>query len=385
MIPRMNGYAQVSQPIKPQRRVDQSRASNPERFRKQAEFLATINLSHSDTWSYELKTLPRVKGRSTNVIITEYDLPRPTIEPHDVIVVDGDVWYTNFGEQFLGKLDPKTGKHTEFAMTAVPAGLPGRQSRSQRRQGRNLWVGMMYQGAVAKFDRKTESFQYWQIPPERHQGRLPAQHGDQPDGGRRQAVGQRCRPLDPVPARPRHRQVRGDGSAQRAARRQGKATRSMTCARTPRTTHIVTDFQKNHVIKIDAKTLKFTVYQTGTQVSRNRRGRIDEQDRFWFAQYRGNKITMFDTKEERMQEFALPTRHTHPYDVIWDKNGELWTGGMTTDRVVRLDPKTGESVEYQLPRNTNMRRMFVDNTTARPTFWVGSNHGASIVRVEPQD
>jgi hypothetical protein len=29
--------------------------------------------------------------------------------------------------------------------------------------------------------------------------------------------------------------------------------------------------------------------------------------------------------------------------------------------------------------------MFVDNTTARPTFWVGSNHGASIVRVEPQD
>ena len=96
-------------------------------------------------------------------------------------------------------------------------------------------------------------------------------------------------------------------------------------------------------------------------------------------------ITMFDTKEERMQEFPLPTRHTHPYDVIWDKNGELWTGGMTTDRVVRLDPKTGESVEYQLPRNTNMRRMFVDNTTARPTFWVGSNHGASIVRVEPQD
>ncbi len=67
VIQRMNGYAQVSQPIKPQRRVDQSRASNPERFRKQAEFLATINLSKSDTWSYDLKTLPRVKGRSTNV------------------------------------------------------------------------------------------------------------------------------------------------------------------------------------------------------------------------------------------------------------------------------------------------------------------------------
>jgi len=44
-----------------------------------------------------------------------------------------------------------------------------------------------------------------------------------------------------------------------------------------------------------------------------------------------------------MAEFPLPTRHTHPYDVIWDKNGELWTGGMTTDRVVRLDPKTSQT------------------------------------------
>ena len=87
VIARMNGYAQVSQPIKPQRRVDQSRAANPERFRKVAEYLATINLSSGMKHEFELKTLPRVKGRGTNVIITEYDLPRATIEPHDVIIV----------------------------------------------------------------------------------------------------------------------------------------------------------------------------------------------------------------------------------------------------------------------------------------------------------
>jgi hypothetical protein len=29
--------------------------------------------------------------------------------------------------------------------------------------------------------------------------------------------------------------------------------------------------------------------------------------------------------------------------------------------------------------------MFVDNSTNPPTFWVGSNHGASIVKVEPLD
>ena len=147
----------------------------------------------------------------------------------------------------------------------------------------------------------------------------------------------------------------------------------------------VTDFQKNYVVKVDAKTGKFTAYQTGTPFSRNRRGRIDDQDRFWFAEYRGNKIAMLDTKEERIQEWPLPTKFTQPYDVIWDKNGQLWTGGMTSDRVIRLDPKSNEVVEYPLPRDTNMRRMFVDNSTTPPTFWVGSNHGASIVRVEPLD
>ena len=59
---RMAGYAQVSLPIKPQRRVDQARCRNPAQFRKLADYLATINLSSSDTWSYPLITMPRVEG-----------------------------------------------------------------------------------------------------------------------------------------------------------------------------------------------------------------------------------------------------------------------------------------------------------------------------------
>ena len=58
---------------------------------------------------------------------------------------------------------------------------------------------------------------------------------------------------------------------------------------------------------------------------------------------------------------------------------------MTTGRVVRLDPKTGQTVEYLLPKETNIRRVFVDNSTTPVTFWTGSNHGAAIVKVEPLD
>ncbi len=56
---------------------------------------------------------------------------------------------------------------------------------------------------------------------------------------------------------------------------------------------------------------------------------------------------------------------------------------MLTDRVVRLDTKSGKMTEYLLPRPTNIRRVFVQEGGPRPVLWVGSNHGASIVRVEP--
>jgi len=385
VIARMNGYAQVSQPIKPQRRVDLSRAANPERFRKVAEYLTTINLSSGMKHEFELKTLPRVKGRGTNVIITEYDLPRPTIEPHDVIIVNGEAWYTNFGEQFLGKLDPKTGKHTEYAMPELRKGFPtGNLDLGIDREG-HLLLGMMYQGGIARFDPKTEKFQIWQLPPERLKddsqlnmvtnqahvdGKLWVNDAGPSTLLRLDLATGKFEEFDPFSILPGGRQggysiydVRADSQ----------------------NNVYVTDFQKNYVVKVDAKTGKFTAYQTGTPFSRNRRGRIDDQDRFWFAEYRGNKIAMLDTKEERIQEWPLPTKFTQPYDVIWDKNGQLWTGGMTSDRVIRLDPKSNEVVEYPLPRDTNMRRMFVDNSTTPPTFWVGSNHGASIVRVEPLD
>jgi len=104
--------------------------------------------------------------------------------------------------------------------------------------------------------------------------------------------------LDPVPARPRDRQVRGDGPL--TALPGGKSGYSIYDVRADsKNNAFVTDFQKNHVVKIDAQTLKYTVYQTGTQQSRNRRGRIDENDRFFFAQYRGNKLTMFDPRKRR--------------------------------------------------------------------------------------
>lgn len=81
----------------------------------------------------------------------------------------------------------------------------------------------------------------------------------------------------------------------------------------------------------------------------------------------------------------MPTRYSNPYDVVLDKNEEAWLGGMASDRIVRLNSKSGEMTEYLLPRSTNVRRVDVDNSTTPVTFWVGNNDSGSIVKLEPLD
>ena len=167
VISRMKGYGAVSQPIKPQPMLDRSRAGTPEQYRKAAEYLATINLSAVDHWDYALKTLPRPTGVSTRAIVTEYALPRKTIEPHDIILdKDGNVWYTDFGEQFISKFDPKTQKLTEYPIKTFKPDAPvGLLSLEFDKEGK-LWFDTMYQGAIGSLDPKTGAIKYYPLPPE---------------------------------------------------------------------------------------------------------------------------------------------------------------------------------------------------------------------------
>ncbi len=156
VIPRMMGYGAVSQPVKPQPMLDRARAGTPEQYRKMADYLATINLSSSYHWQYELKTLPRPKGRDTRAIVTEYDMVRPTTEPHDILVdKEGNVWYSDFGEMFIGKFDPKTLKLTEYPITKFKDKAPtGLLSIEFDHLGK-IWFDTLYQGSLGRLDPKT--------------------------------------------------------------------------------------------------------------------------------------------------------------------------------------------------------------------------------------
>jgi streptogramin lyase len=386
---RMARYSPGSSPTHPQPLLPGPRGERPvvtgDAAKAAAEFLASVSLGNAEAIEYPIKTLPRPKGRSTKVVVTEYDLPRKGAMPHDVIVdKDGQVWYSDFGSQFVGVMDPKTGQTKDIAIPVIRPEQPKGGLDIEFDPDGNIWLSMMYQAGIAKIDRKTHEVTVFPFPKEWISASAQASM-----------------------VSPMYSNVDGkvwtnnqeDNLNYRLDLASGKFE-NLGHAKTPggkqiRAYGMPTDHQNNlyqlefggkSIGRRDAKTSEVTIWPTSTELSRPRRGRVDEQNRLWFAEYGGNGIGMFDPKTDAIKEWRLPTPWSAPYDVVSIKGGaEVWTGSMLTDQVSRLDTASGQVVDYLLPRTTNIRRVFVDDTGQRPVLWVGSNHGATIVKVEPLD
>jgi streptogramin lyase len=386
---RMARYSPGSTPTHPQPLLPGPRGERPvvtgEAAKAAAEFLASVSLGNPERLEYPFKTLPRPTGRATRVIVTEYDLPRKSALPHDVIVDrDGQVWYSDFGDQYVGVIDPKTGAAKDIPIPVIRPEQPkGGLDLEFDPQG-NVWLAMMYQAGISKIDRKTHQVTVYPFPKEWVSPSTQASM-----------------------VSPMYADVDGkvwtnnqEGHFNYRLDLASGAFENLGQARTPAGKQISaygmpTDHQNNlyqlefggqSIGKRDARTLAVTIWPTSTPGSRPRRGRVDEQDRLWFAEYGGNRVAMFDPQSATIKEWPLPTPWSAPYDAAPTANGgEVWSGSMLTDRVSRLDPATGAVVDYLLPHTTNIRRVFVDTSGERPVLWVGSNHAAAIVKVEPLD
>jgi virginiamycin B lyase len=402
VLARMGRYSQGSTPERPQLRPNEhgGGTSNPimqqsmggregedpvmkDRVGAAAAYLAAINLSSGPTWSYPLKTYPRPTGKATHVIITEYDLPRKETLPHDAAVDShGMAWYGDFGTHMLGMLDPKSGKVTEYPL---PITKPGAQLGSLDLvldKQENVWMGTMYQGSLAKFDRKTKTFTTWGSPDfkNRDEARIAMVMPINADVDGQVWIGGDNEYQVDVKTGEWKTVDYGVGIKDAAL---VKELSSYGVSSDSKNNFYGMNLNGTYIIKVDAKTKKVTPYPTPTPNAGPRRGHMDAQDRLWFAEFRANKIGMFDTKTEKSQEFPVSTSWTNVYDAIADNAGFAWAGGMNNDHVVRVNTKTNEVVEYLLPRMTNIRRVNVDNGSNPPAFWVGNNLGASLVRVEP--
>ena len=385
IIPRMGTYAPGTQPQRPQKLLPGPRGNrgivNNEKIKQAAEYLASVNLSKSETYKYPLQAFPRPKGRATHVIYTTYDLNRPEAMPHDVVFHQGKVWYTDFGSQYVGEMDPKTGKIVDHEIPVLKPEQPRGVLELKPDRDGNLWASMMYQGGIAMLDTKTGKVKTYKVP-------------DKWQGPNTQES----------MVSPMHHHVDGfvwtnnqeDHSILRVNVKTGEwenlGVLKDEKGRSINGYDIPTDEQNNLYLlefggtkigKIDAKTKTLKTWDPDLPHARPRRGHFDSEGNLVYAEYGSNAVGRFDPKKETITEWQMPVKWQMPYDALANKKGDIYNGSMLSDRIVRLNPKTGEQIVYLMPASTNIRRLDFDE--AGGALWVGSNHGNSIVKVEPLD
>lgn len=387
VVQRMATHTNNSSPLYPWTRPVEGSAHPPtERQIASAKYLSTINLSSTDTFQFALKTLPRPKGKATEVIYTTYDLPRPGAAPHDkAFDAQGNVWYSDFTTQFIGKLDPKTGKVVEYP---VPQGRVGPLAQGGLqidfdKQGR-VYFGNMSQVQVVRFDPKTEKMETFKLPvPESDLGDA---HLTMIDPAFQHVDGKLWLNV-----------VAETGKAA-GTWQVDLATNSWTRVTYPsgspsaRAYDVVADSKNNvygmqmtndKIWMTNGKTLQTVWYDIPTKGAGCRRGHIDSQDRLWCGVFHGNGIAMFDPKTQKITEWKAPTPWSRPYDVQFDEKTYAWTAGMDNDFAVRLNSQTGEFTEYLLPHETNVRHVEVQKSGSLSSLWLGDQHGATLIHVEP--
>ena len=69
----------------------------------------------------------------------------------------------------------------------------------------------------------------------------------------------------------------------------------------------------------------------------------------WWTGQLSNKLGRVDIKTGAIREYTLKTPHTGPHGLREDKDGNIWFTGNHAALIGKLDPKTGLVTEYKMP------------------------------------
>ena len=350
-------------------------------------YLASINLSGGKSLPKEFKTLPRPKGKATRVIITQYDMPRKDTVAHDSDVdSQGRLWYADQSAPYLGMWDPKTGNITEYKMPESKKHDYTGGSDVQIDKDDNVWFPMTHEsvrgqfGLLHKFDVKTKKFipskmaiQGYQFlamaPGPNSDGKIWAGFGD---FGR---VDSKTMDMDW-----RFNWIQSPNLPK------GPRGMGYEIGVDPQGNPWLLDYAASGLTRVDVKTKEIRFFPTPTPESGPRRGVFDAQGRFWFSEYQGDKMGMFDTKTEKFTEFDPGIKWFAPYTASNpDKHGRAYSPSHSADRLMRDDSKTGEVVVYLMPtQDFDTKQVRIDPISGTAVLFA-NKRSARVVKVEPLD
>jgi virginiamycin B lyase len=96
----------------------------------------------------------------------------------------------------------------------------------------------------------------------------------------------------------------------------------------------------------------------------------------------GNKIARFDTQSKTFKEWDMPPGH-RPHGALVDKQGMVWTTGNGNGTIGKLDPATGNVVEYKTPAGRGGPHTLVI-TDDQSTIWFTLQSGDKVASLDTQ-
>jgi streptogramin lyase/mono/diheme cytochrome c family protein len=319
-----------------------------------------------------LQILPRPHGASTRAIVTEYELPRMLLAPHDVAGdSEGNIWYTPHRSPYVGKLDPRTGVVTEYRVPKTPGVLPGTHSVWIDKND-VVWLSENWAHTLTKFDPKSEEFTQVRLDFGRRLN-TPAfgNFSLAPDGHVWVARGGEILKIHPET---------GEFLERYPLEHIGSTYGNMVSADNRYWAGGLT--RGSWLAFLDMHSGEVVEMQTPYRASRPAKGYFDPDNNAWMGG-RGGVLIKVDTQARRTTEYVPPTPFVTFYEALTDSNGEVWAGEMQGGRFVRFNPKTENWTEYLLPEPyAHNRRTWIDNSTSPVTVWY-VDHNGYMVRLQP--
>jgi virginiamycin B lyase len=264
----------------------------------------------------------------------------------------------------------------------------------------NVYIAVMQSSQIARFDPRTEAFVLWNLPQgTRPQGLLAGKNGHlYYTGSGNGTIGE----LDTATGKPLQYKVPSGGDPHALVMDNNGILwfTVQTAGRVVRFDPLTRVFREHevggrpHGIAIDRAGYvwfcKFASDRLGRlnpadgnvnelftgEDSRPRRMALSVDGSLWVTLYGTNRLIQVDPQKMQVtKEYPLPNGSDGgAYAVTVDGNGVVWSNEITTDTIVRLEPKSGQLQALRLPSaNAGIRKMVVD---AQGRLWyVGSHNG----------
>jgi len=370
-----------------------------------------------------LKLLPRPTGESAQIVVTEYDLSRPDMPgwimehngtdwsegtpsrwdgraAHDVAIDKGGyVWFADDAtpERTLGKLDPGTGRITEYVLADQNNAAESSHALVFDKAG-NIWFANGTEGNPTKFDPETGKFFRYPRPQD-----VPFS-GDfitmDTKGNVWSPHREGAFKLDPLTGKYTNYSDRpGKANYDLAADAEDKVWISkpggndmeVVDSHSGKIEQLALSSMAPQDFEITAKDRELSASlgltpNTATPLEKGPRRSVADRgnDVVWVCEFFADRLAKIDARTEKVTEYPLPHRFSQPYSAtVNPKDHTVWITLLNSDRIAKFDPATEKFTEYVLPtRGTEIRNIQVDSSTNPPTIWLPYDRTNKIARVQ---